>query len=440
LDVDTIEWLQDFFSTQNTTLLMVTHDRYFLEAVTNEIVELDNANLYRYQGNYSYFLEKKAERQAISLSETDKAKNLMRKELDWIRRQPKARGTKAKYRVDAFEDLKVKATTQQKEQKIELQVRTSRQGKKIIEIDTISKAFGDKKLIENFSYIFRKHEKIGIVGKNGTGKSTFLNLITGKLKPDEGTIALGETTKIGYYKQEGLSFKADQRVIDIVKEVAEVISLDNGTEVTASRFLEFFGFNASLQYSFVKKLSGGERKRLQLLRVLMANPNFLILDEPSNDLDLVTLNVLEDFLQTFGGCLLVVTHDRYFLDQLADHLFIFEGNGVIRDFNGNYTDYRNWVDETEAQKKRVRVEKPIEEKQQKQETQKMSFKEKRELEDLEKEIQHLEDKKETFIGKLNAGEGNHEQLAEWSGKIEALIAEIEEKTFRWMELGEKANQ
>jgi ABC transport system ATP-binding/permease protein len=438
LDLDTIEWLQDFLSSKNTTLLMVTHDRYFLEAVTNEIIELDHANLYSYHGNYSYFLEKKAERHAQAAAETDKAKNLMRKELDWIRRQPKARGTKAKYRVEAFEELKEKATTQITEQKLELQVKAARQGNKVIEIENLAKGFDGRELISNFSYIFKKGERIGIVGKNGTGKSTFLNMLTGLLSPDKGKISVGETTKIGFYRQEGLKFDESQRVIDIVKEVAEVITLSNNTQVTATKFLELFGFDAALQYSFVSKLSGGEKKRLQLLKVLMANPNFLILDEPSNDLDIVTLNVLEEFLQAYPGCLLIVSHDRFFLDQLADHLFIFEGNGVIRDFNGNYTDYRFWLKDQEEEKKPKpqQAEKTVKQKSEP-ENKKLSFKEKKEFEDLEVEIAKLEFRKEELIEKMTAGTPDHNEMRKISDEMEKVTEQIDEKTLRWLELADK---
>lgn len=441
LDLETIEWLQNYLSSKNTTLLMVTHDRYFLEAVTNEIIELDNASLYKYQGNYSYFLEKKEERHTQEAASTDKAKNLMRKELEWIRRQPKARGTKAKYRIDAFHELKEKASAVQTEQKLELQVKTTRQGNKVLEIDSVAKNYGNKIIIDNFTYIFKKQERIGIVGKNGTGKSTFLNLITGSLLPDSGTIVKGETTKFGYYKQEGLVYNEDQRVIDLVKEVAEVISLSNGTIVTASKFLELFGFDAALQYSFIRKLSGGERKRLQLLKVLMANPNFLILDEPTNDLDIVTLNTLEDFLENFGGCLLIVTHDRYFLDKLADHLFIFEGDGQIRDFNGNYTDYREWLLEREKENSLKRAAKTVSIKQEKtteqSDTKKLSFKEKKEYETLESEIEALENEKNEYITRLNAGSADHSEMREWAEKIEEIIQRIDKKTNRWMELAER---
>jgi ATP-binding cassette subfamily F protein uup len=438
LDLDTIEWLQNYLSSKNTTLLMVTHDRYFLEAVTNSIVELDKGNLYTYQGNYSYYLEKKEERQANQIIVTEKAKNLMRKELDWIRRQPKARGTKAKYRVDAFYDLKEKASVDHSEQKLELQVKTSRQGNKVLELHNLNKSFGNKEVITDFSYIFKKQDRIGIVGLNGTGKSTLLNIITGALKPDKGEAIKGETTKFGYYKQEGLSFNEDQRVIDVVKDVAEVISLSNGTEVTASKFLELFGFDASLQYSYVRKLSGGERKRLHLLKVLMANPNFLILDEPTNDLDIVTLNTLEEFLENFGGCLLIVTHDRYFLDKLVDHLFILEGNGFIRDFNGNYTDYREWHKENLEAEKLGKLSPKADKSKVEIEAKKLTYKEKLEFEALESSIEKLESEKELLITKLNSGQGSHTELAEWSAKIEQLISDIEAKTLRWLELSEKS--
>jgi ATP-binding cassette subfamily F protein uup len=347
LDLDTIEWLEGLLSTQNTTLLMVTHDRYFLDKVANEIAELDDGQLYTYKGNYSYFVEKKASREEMAVAETEKARNLMRKELDWIRRQPKARGTKAKYRVDAFEELKEKAAKKRAAPQMELSVKTTRQGGKIIEVEKISKSFGDKKVVDSFSYVFKKKDRIGVVGPNGAGKSTFLNMLTGKLQPDSGTIDAGQTTVFGYYTQDELTFKDDQRVIDIVKEIAEVVEMANGEVITASQFLQHFQFPPAQQYTFVSKLSGGEKRRLQLLRVLIKNPNFLILDEPTNDLDIITLNILEDFLLNFGGCMLMVSHDRYFMDRLVDHLFVFEGEGKIRNFPGNYTDYREWLKEQE---------------------------------------------------------------------------------------------
>jgi ATP-binding cassette subfamily F protein uup len=443
LDLDTIEWLEGLLSTQNTTLLMVTHDRYFLDRVANEIVELDNGELYSYKGNYSYFLEKKAEREEAAVAETEKARNLMRKELEWIRRMPKARGTKAKYRVDAFEELKEKAAKKTSGPQLELSVKTTRQGGKIMEVDHISKFFGEQKVVDNFSYVFKKKDRIGVVGPNGAGKSTFLNMLTGKLQPDAGTIDAGQTTVFGYYTQDELTFKDDQRVIDIVKEIAEVVEMANGEVITASQFLQHFQFAPPQQYTFVSKLSGGEKRRLQLLRVLIKNPNFLILDEPTNDLDIITLNILEDFLLNFGGCLLIVSHDRYFMDRLVEHLFVFEGEGQIRNFAGNYTDYREWLKEQEKQEKQEQETKkaaaPVPEKKQEQPNskRKATFAEQKEYEQLEKEIAKLEARKTDLIATMNAGTTtDHAQLTAWATELEQINEQLEEKEFRWLELAE----
>jgi ATP-binding cassette subfamily F protein uup len=437
LDLETIEWLEGLLSTQNTTLLLVTHDRYFLDRVANQIVELDNGKLYTYKGNYSYFLEKKAEREQQTLAEIDKAKNLMRKELDWMRRQPKARGTKSKSRIDAFYELKDKATSAKPVQKLELNVTTSRQGGKIIEVENISKSFQNKKMVDNFSYVFKKKDRIGIVGKNGIGKSTLLNMLTGTLKPDSGKVTKGDTTLIGHFSQEGLEIKEDKRVIEVVKEIAEVITMGDGQTVSVSKFLEYFQFTPEMQYTFISKLSGGEKKRLQLLKILVRNPNFLILDEPTNDLDIVTLNVLEDFLINFSGSLLVVSHDRYFMDQLVDHLFVFQGDGAIKDFPGNYTDYREWADEQESKAASKPEAKKVESAKAPEEKKKLSFNEKKEHETLEKEIAALESEKETLVEKLNSG-GSHIEITEWSKEIDRISKLVEQKTERWLELEEKA--
>jgi ABC transport system ATP-binding/permease protein len=439
LDLDTIEWLEGLLSTQNTTLLMVTHDRYFLDKVANEIAELDNGELYTYKGNYSYFVEKKASREEMAAAETEKARNLMRKELDWIRRQPKARGTKAKYRVDAFEELKEKAAKKTAAPQLELSVKTTRQGGKIIEVEHISKSFGDKKIVDDFTYVFKKKDRIGIVGPNGAGKSTFLNMLTGKLQPDSGTIDAGQTTVFGYYTQDELTFKDDQRVIDIVKEIAEVVEMANGEVITASQFLQHFQFPPAQQYTFVSKLSGGEKRRLQLLRVLIKNPNFLILDEPTNDLDIITLNILEDFLLNFGGCMLMVSHDRYFMDRLVDHLFVFEGEGKIRNFPGNYTDYREWLKEQEKIEPAPKPVAPAPEKKQENSTgkRKATYQEKKEFEELEKEMAKLEDRKAALIGTMNAGTTtDHEQLNSWATELEQINEQLEDKEMRWLELSE----
>ena len=444
LDLDTIEWLEDYLAKAQLTLLMVTHDRYFLERVTNEILELDGGNLHKYKGNYSYFLEKKAEREQMQATEVDKARNLMRKELDWVRRQPKARGTKAKYRLDAFEDLKDKASQKLGRAQMELDVKSSRIGGKILEIKNISKSFGDKQLFKNFSYTFKKGDRIGVIGKNGVGKSTFLNILTGELKPDTGEIDAGTTTVFGYYSQEEQVFKPEQRVIDVVKEVAEVVETGSGKQLTASQFLNYFQFPPPVQYTPVGKLSGGEKRRLQLLRVLIKSPNFLILDEPTNDLDITTLNILEEYLENFKGSLMIVSHDRYFMDRLVDHLFVFEGNEQIRDFAGNYTDYREAKAEEEALEKekdnapQAKKEPAVPAPALKAEKRKLSFKEQREFEQLEKEMAELEKKKGQLTEKMNQGKGDHQQLMDWAQELEEINHKLDEKEMRWLELSEFA--
>jgi ATP-binding cassette subfamily F protein uup len=439
LDLATIEWLEVYLNTANTTFITVTHDRYFLDKVCNTTVELEGGNLYVYKGNYGYFLEKKAEREGIESAEIDKARNLMRKELEWIRRQPKARGTKAKYRVDAFEDLKDKASQRKYDDKIDLNVRSTRLGSKIIELQSVGKRFGEKELIHNFLYTFRKGDRIGIVGPNGTGKTTLLQMITGNLRPDNGQVVTGDTVNFGYYTQSDLEFKEGQRVSDIVKDQAEVIRLGTGQTVTASQYMQAFLFPPNKQHDYIENLSGGEKRRLQLLLMLMREPNFLILDEPTNDLDISSLNVLEEFLLNFSGCLLIVSHDRYFLDRLVDHLFVFEGDGKIRDFPGNYTDYRNSLEEDSktveeakpnkavvAEKVQPTVESP---------KKKASFKEKREFETLEVEIGNLELQKSELLAHLEKG-GEHDQLLEWSKKLEQVSEEMSAKELRWLELSE----
>ncbi|WMJ73302.1 ABC-F family ATP-binding cassette domain-containing protein [Cytophagaceae bacterium ABcell3] len=441
LDLDSIEWLEQLLSASATTLLLVTHDRYFLDKVCNEIIELDQ-DLYKYKGNYSYFLEKKAERIANEQSVADKAANLLKKELDWMRRQPKARGTKAKYRVDAFYDLQDKARPVQEEDNLQLDMKVTRLGNKVLELENISKSFGDKKVADNFSYTFPRKARVGIVGKNGTGKSTFLNMITGQVQPDSGKITTGETIIYGYYTQEITELKEDLRVIENVTEVAEVITMNNGSTLSASALLTRFLFPPEKQYTPVYKLSGGEKKRLMLMRILMKNPNFLILDEPTNDLDLNSLNVLEDFLESYGGCLLIVSHDRYFMDRLVNELFIFEGDGKIRSFPGNYTDYRLWLDQQQQQEKKeekaqVQVEKQVPSKT-KSSSDKLTFKEKKEYETLEKDIELLEEKKEQLVNKMNSGTLSHEDLTATSEEVEKLIKDLEKKTDRWLELSERA--
>jgi ATP-binding cassette subfamily F protein uup len=440
LDLSMVEWLENYLNTQNTTLLLVTHDRYFLDTVCNTIVELDNGNLYTYRGNYAYFLEKKAEREAVEAAEIDKARNLYRKELDWIRRQPKARGTKAKYRVDAFEDTKEKASQRRYDNQMELNVKSTRLGSKIVELQSIGKRFGDKTVVHNFLYTFKKGDRIGIVGKNGAGKSTLLNMITGALRPDNGQVVRGDTVQFGYYQQTDLEYKDGQRVVDWVKEVAEVIRLGTGQTVTASQYLQAFLFPPNKQGTLIEKLSGGEKRRLQLLRVLMAEPNFLILDEPTNDLDITTLNVLEEFLMNFPGCLIIVSHDRYFLDRLVDHLFVFEEGGNIRDFPGNYTDYRNFLAENTISKAESKntAERPAPTASPAPSTtkRKASYKEQKEFESLEIEMAKLEQEKADYIQKLNGGSNNHQDITQWAQQIERINTSLEEKEMRWLELSE----
>lgn len=437
LDLALIEWLENYLATANLTLLMVTHDRYFLDRVTNEILEIDQGKIYRYKGNYSQFLEKKAERMEMEAASIDKAKNLFKTELEWMRRQPKARGTKAKYRVDAFQDVKAKAHSAVHTQKMEVNLKGERQGKKILELEHVNKSYQDLNLINDFSYVFKRKEKIGIIGPNGVGKSTFLNILSQQIKPDSGKIEVGQTTKFGYYTQDETIFDPNKKVIDIVKEVAEYIQLEDGSQVTASQLLNQFLFPPKMQHNFVGKLSGGEKRRLQLLRVLMANPNFLILDEPTNDLDITTLNVLEDYLQNFAGCLMIVSHDRYFMDRLVDHLFVFEGNGKIRDFPGNYTDYREKegvpVAELPPEKKEEPKTEPTREKEKS--TRKLSYNEQRELDLLDKEIPALEQKKKELQEAMNS-ETEYEKLQELSNQIKTIEDELEEKEMRWLELNE----
>jgi ATP-binding cassette subfamily F protein uup len=447
LDLATVEWLENYLNTSNTTLLVVTHDRYFLDTVCNQVLELDHGSAYTYKGNYTYFLEKKAEREEIAAAEIDKARNLMRKELEWIRKQPKARGTKAKYRVDAFEDLKEKASQKKVDLKLELNVRTSRLGSKIIELQHVNKGFDGRQLIKDFEYTFRRGDRIGIVGQNGMGKSTLLNMITGELLPDSGSIVQGETVKFGYYRQSDLVFDESQRVIDIVKDVAEVVQLGTGETVTVGHLLQAFLFSPSKQYDFISKLSGGEKRRLQLLLILIKQPNFLILDEPTNDLDIASLNVLEEFLLNFPGCLMIVSHDRYFLDRLVEHIFVFEGGGKISDFPGNYTELRDYQEEQEEEKKLAQTtEKPVVEVVKPVEVstpavnmpkRKLSFKEQKELQDLDGELEKLESRKEELISLLNQG-GSHVEITTWSVEIEKITNMQAEKEMRWLELSELA--
>ena len=438
LDLEIIEWLEEYLATQNLTLLMVTHDRYFLDRVTNEILEIDAGQIFKYHGNYSDFLQQKSDREEQQAVTVGKVKNLLKKELEWMRRQPKARGTKAKYRIDAFYDVKEKASQTVTKSEMEVNLKSDRQGKKIMEIKHISKIFDDKKVIDDFSYVFQRKERIGIVGANGAGKSTFLNILTQNLTPDLGELDIGQTTKFGYYTQDEAVFDPQMKVIEVVKEVAEFIQLADGSEVSASNLLTQFLFLPSVQYNLVGKLSGGEKRRLQLLRVLMANPNFLVLDEPTNDLDIMTLNVLEDYLDKFDGCLMIVSHDRYFMDKLVDHLFVFEGQGIIRDFPGNYTDYRA----TEGGLKSVKevVQKPSNtetngSKKVADGPRKMTFNEKREFEQIEKELSQLEIQKKVIEDALDK-ETDYEKLTALGVELDQIKTLSEAKELRWLELSE----
>jgi len=430
LDIETIEWLEKLLTTGNKTVLLVSHDRYFLDNICTEIRELDKGQVYIYKGNYAYFLEKKAERESNEILAADKARNLWRKELDWMRRQPQARGTKAKARIESFYDLEEKSKGPRKKELVELSMQVSRQGNKILEIEEATFSVPNKNILSPFSYTFKKADRIGLAGKNGSGKTTFLNLITGSILPTTGTISIGETTKYGYYKQEGLSFSTNERVLDIVKNVADYIEMKNGEVITASQLLTKFLFPPEKQFGFVTKLSGGEKKRLQLMRVLMANPNFLILDEPSNDLDIDTLNVLEEFLENYPGVLVLVSHDRYLIDKLTEQLFIFPGNGDIVIYNGNYADYKL---EQEALNKKP--EKKNEKTKVQEKKQKIGFKEQKEFESLEEEISKLEDKVNSLTEDLTKT-ADHVELQEISEKIENIKTTLEEKTGRWMELAE----
>lgn len=438
LDIETIEWLENYLSQANMALILVTHDRYFLEKVTDEIIELDKGQINYYKGNYAFFLEKKAEREVSEGSSVDKAKNLYRKELDWIRRQPKARGTKAKYRVDAFEDTKSKAFSKENSADLKLRAESQRQGKKVLEIEGLSHGFDGKALIKDFDFVFPRKERVGIVGPNGTGKTTLIKLLMGEMTPDSGVVDKGSTTKFGYYKQTELSFDNQQTIIEFAKDIAEVVEVGNGRTVPVSQFLTRFLFPPDVQYKPIGKLSGGEKRRLQLLQILIQSPNFLVLDEPTNDLDLITLNTLEAYLEAFDGCLMLVSHDRYFMDKLVDHLFVFDGTGIIKDFPGNYTDFRAEAALAKANPKAKATTTNTPKPAQKEEKGKgkLSFKEKQEFNALEKEMPKLEKEKQELITKLNQGSNDHQELAQWSSAIKDLTNQIDEKELKWLELSE----
>ena len=442
LDLDMIEWLEQFLQTSTFALLMVTHDRYFLDRVCNQIMELDAKSLFTYNGNYSYFLEKRQQRIDARNSEIERANNLYRRELEWMRRTPSARGHKARYREEAFYELEQRARQRIEEQRARLELKSAYIGNKIFEADYISKAFGDKVILKDFFYTFTRYEKMGIVGNNGTGKTTFIKLLLGLERPDSGRFTVGETVRFGYYSQEGLQFNEDAKVIDIVRDIAEYVDLGGGRHLSASQFLQHFLFAPDRQHTYVRKLSGGERRRLYLCTVLMRNPNFLVLDEPTNDLDIVTLQVLEEYLQAFHGCVIIVSHDRYFMDKVVDHLLVFRGNGRVKDFPGNYTQYREEMpgkgpvaprtetDGREKPKSNVKTKLP--------QTRKLTYKEQRELEQLETDIERLEQEKRELEEALCSGTLSVEEITEMSRRLPQVEAELDEKGTRWLELSEIA--
>ena len=444
LDLEMTEWLENYLSRANISILMVTHDRYFLDRVCNDIIEIDNQQIYQYKGNYSYYLEKREERMEAMTVEVDRARNLYKTELDWMRRQPQARGTKAKYRIDAFYELEKKAKQQRASKEVNLGVKASYIGSKIFEANAVCKRFGDLKITENFNYVFARYEKMGIVGNNGTGKSTFIKMLLGEVSPDSGGFDVGETVRFGYYSQEGLQFDEQMKVIDVVQDIAEYVDLGDGKKLSVSQFLNHFLFAPEKQHNFVYKLSGGEKRRLYLCTVLMRNPNFLILDEPTNDFDILTLNVLEEYLRNFKGCAIVISHDRYFMDKAVDHLLVFKGNADIKDFPGNYTQYREWKDaqdqlerETETTVRTKQTPETLpKNKKEDSPKKKLSFKEKREFETLEQEIPTLEAEKADLETAMSSGTLSTEELLKKSDRMTILIDEIDEKTMRWLELSE----
>jgi ABC transport system ATP-binding/permease protein len=442
LDLDMIEWLEEYLTKSRITLFMVTHDRYFLDRICNQIIEIDERDAYSYKGNYTLFLQKREERIVNKALNVEKARNLLRTELEWMRRMPKARNTKAKYRIDNYYNLKEQSEYRRNDRNIEISTGTSRLGKKILVLDRISKCFGDRIILDRFSYNFTKGEKLGIIGNNGTGKTTFLNLIAGLINPDKGKIEHGDTVIYGYYKQEGLNFKAGQKVIEVIQDIAEVVTMSDGKQLPVGQFLTTFLFPPEMQYVPVEKLSGGEKRRLYLLTILIKSPNFLILDEPTNDFDIVTLNVLDEYLKSFGGCLIIVSHDRFFMDKIVDHLFIFEGDGAIYDFPGNYSDYRSSQKIVESENRKANN--PIKEKASEKPAldnnlpvrKKLSFKERLELNQLTSEIETLEKEKSGVEHSLNSGNLKADELIAMSNRMADLLKMIDQKTDRWIELSE----
>ncbi len=435
LDLEMIEWLEKYLEKAKCTLFMVTHDRYFLDRVCNEIIELDDNTIFRYKGNYSYYVEKREERIQSLNAEIDRAKNLFRTELEWLRRMPKARTHKSKYRTENAYVLQEKASQVRSDDNIELNIQGKRLGSKILNVKNLSKSFDELVILDKFSYNFARLEKIGIIGKNGSGKTTVLNMLTGALTADSGTIDVGETISFGYYRQDGINFKSGDRVLDVIREIAEVIDMGNGNKMNASQFLNYFLFPPDTQYNYVEKLSGGEKRRLYLCTILMRNPNFLILDEPTNDLDIMTLNVLEDYLRNFQGCAIVVSHDRFFMDKIVDHLFVFEGDGIIKDFPGNYSDYRDWLEDKEKEQRTPeKREKEAKPKSIKEGARKLSFNEKRELDQLEKDIALLEAEKIAIEKAMDSGECSSEELVIKSQRHGEIAELLDEKEMRWLEL------
>lgn len=446
LDLEMTEWLEDYLSRSTISILMVTHDRYFLDRVCSEILEIDRQQIFQYKGNYAYYLEKRQERVEAQNAEVERARNLLRTELDWMRRQPQARGTKAKYRIDAFYDLEKKAKQQREAGQVYLDVKASYIGSKIFEAVDVCKRFDDLKITEHFNYVFARYEKMGIVGNNGTGKSTFIKMLMGEVKPDSGHFDVGETVRFGYYSQDGLQFDEQMKVIDVVQRIAEYIDLGDGRKLGVSQFLSYFLFTPDKQHNYVYKLSGGEKRRLYLCTVLMRNPNFLVLDEPTNDLDIMTLNVLEEYLRGFKGCVIVVSHDRYFMDKVVDHLLVFKGNADIKDFPGNYSQYREWKEEQDAIRKQEEAaalkkqETPIEKNRKEENAAKhrLTFKERKEFEELDAEIPRLEAEKKELEESMSSGTLSPDELIRQSERISQLIDELDDKGMRWLELSEFA--
>ena len=444
LDVEMIEWLETYLSRTTASLLMVTHDRYFLDRVCNSIIEMDNSTIYRYEGNYSYYLQKRQERLDQAREEIVRANNLYRTELEWMRRMPQARGHKARYREEAFYELEKVAKRRIDEQQVRLEMGNRYIGSKIFVAEHVSKAFGEKTILKDFNYSFSRYEKMGIAGNNGTGKSTFIKLLLGELAPDEGHFDIGETVRFGYYSQDGIEFRDDAKVIDMVRDIAEVVDMGNGQRLSVSQFLQHFLFEPEQQYNYVGKLSGGEKRRLYLCTVLMKAPNFLILDEPTNDLDIITLQILEDYLAKFKGCLIVVSHDRYFMDKVVDHLLVFEGDGRVKDFPGNYREYRAKKEEEEAMRKASKANAPTSSasdtknmnRDGTQRKRKMSFKEKKEFEQLEKDLAMLEAEKRSIEEGLSSGKLSVEKITQMSKRLPILQDELDEKEMRWLELSE----